>query len=140
VACRAAQRAREAAQATLKSSTHPVLSDGVAGTRGVAKTAGAADIAAAAAAREASTALLDASRAHATVASTLAFTPITVVWRHVSYYVPVPKNLQGEAARGIMPADAGGELAGKKRLLNDITGAPLSHAQLHIVALESCSW
>jgi hypothetical protein len=106
-----------------------VLTDGTAKIKGMAKTASAADIAAAAAAREAS------SRAQATVASTLAFTPITVVWRHVSYYVPVPKNLQGEAARGIMPADAGDELAGKKRLLNDITGAPLPHAQIHSIVV-----
>jgi hypothetical protein len=101
-----------------------VLTDGAAKTTGITETASAADIAAAAAARE------------ATVASTLAFTPITVVWRYVSYYVPVPKNLQGEAAKDIMPADAGGELAGKKRLLNNITGTPLPHAQLHVVTCK----
>ena len=57
------------------------------------------------------------------VGSSLQFTPITVCWRDLSYYVTVPKGLTGAAALNVMPADAGEELAGKKRLLNSVTGA-----------------
>ena len=57
------------------------------------------------------------------VGSSLEFTPITVCWRDLSYYVPVAKGLTGAAALNIMPDDAGEDIAGKKRLLNNITGA-----------------
>lgn len=57
------------------------------------------------------------------VGSSLKFTPIHVCWRDLSYYVPVAKGLTGAAALNIMPADAEEDIAGKKRLLNNITGA-----------------
>jgi hypothetical protein len=56
------------------------------------------------------------------VGSSLKFTPITVCWRDLSYYVPVPKGLTGAAALNVMPPDAAEDIAGKKRLLNSITG------------------
>jgi hypothetical protein len=56
------------------------------------------------------------------VGSALKFTPITVVWRSLHYYVSVPKGLTGAAALNVMPSDAPEEIAGKKRLLNRITG------------------
>jgi hypothetical protein len=56
------------------------------------------------------------------VGSSLKFTPITVCWRDLSYYVPVPKGLTGAAALNVMPLDAEEDIAGKKRLLNSITG------------------
>lgn len=58
------------------------------------------------------------------VGSTLQFTPITVCWNDMNYYVPVPKGLTGAAALNIMPDDAPEDVRGKKRLLHDITGVP----------------
>ena len=58
------------------------------------------------------------------VGSTLKFTPIVVVWRDLNYYVPVPKGLTGQAAMNIMTEEDGHNIAGKKRLLHDVTGAP----------------
>lgn len=102
---RDAQKAREEAYAALKSSTHPAMPKG------------SSNVEIAANQRERS------QRAADSIASTLRFTPITLVWRDVSYYVPVAKGLSGEAARNIMPKDADNAIAGKKRLLNDLTGA-----------------
>jgi hypothetical protein len=56
------------------------------------------------------------------IASTLKFTPISLVWRNLSYYVTVPKGSTGAAALNVMPEDAGQDIAGKKRLLNNVTG------------------
>lgn len=57
------------------------------------------------------------------VGRTLSFSPISVVWRNLCYYVPVPTGLVGAAAANVMPKDhPDKELAGKKRLLNDLTG------------------
>ena len=64
-----------------------------------------------------------ASSSGLAVARTLGFSPISVVWRSLSYYVTVPKGLTGAAAAGIIPEDSEDKaLAGKKRLLNDLTG------------------
>jgi hypothetical protein len=65
------------------------------------------------------------SKQHASsIASTLLFTPVSVVWQDLSYYVTVAKGLTGAAAVGIMPADADKAIAGKKRLLNNLCGVP----------------
>lgn len=57
------------------------------------------------------------------VSRSLAFQPVSVVWRHLSYYVTVPKGLAGPAAANIMCEDCSdAALVGKKRLLNDLTG------------------
>lgn len=57
------------------------------------------------------------------VGSTLKFTSISVCWKAINYYVPVPKGLTGAAALNIMDASAAEDVRGKKRLLHDITGA-----------------
>lgn len=55
--------------------------------------------------------------------SSLEFTPITLCWRKLNYYVTVSKHLTGESAENVMPEDhADKSIAGKKRLLHDITG------------------
>lgn len=61
------------------------------------------------------------------VASQLGFTPISLVWKGLSYYVPAPKNLTGAAAKGVVQKGdtKDEELIGKKQLLHDITGALL---------------
>ena len=73
--------------------------------------------------RSARSAVASGRRSTLDVGSSLKFTPITVCWRDLSYYVTVPKGLTGAAALNVMPADAEEELAGKKRLLNNVTGA-----------------
>jgi hypothetical protein len=70
------------------------------------------------------------------VGSSLKFTPITVCWRDLSYYVPVPKGLTGAAALNVMPLDAEEDIAGKKRLLNSITG----EAVIRDCALVARGW
>ena len=57
------------------------------------------------------------------VASALPFTPISLVWRSLCYYVPAAKGATGAAAANVMPKDAEGGVAGKKRLLHNVTGA-----------------
>jgi hypothetical protein len=64
------------------------------------------------------------------IASTLQFMPVSVVWQNLSYYVTVAKGLVGGAALGIMPADADKAIAGKKRLLNRLSGAPPDKDQM----------
>lgn len=67
------------------------------------------------------------------VARTMAFSPISVVWKNLCYYVTVPKGLTGAAAQNVMPSDTkDGSIAGKKRLLNDLTGrAAVSQVALY---------
>lgn len=121
--CRAAQKAREDAQKVLAhknaagkgATVQPVQHSHAYGSADH-DGEGGAGIAASGRARSGSQNML-------TVGSELNFTPITVVWRDLNYYVAVPKGLTGAAALNIMPEDAGDEIKGKKRLLHNITGA-----------------
>lgn len=58
------------------------------------------------------------------VSRTLPFTPISLVWQDLEYYVTVPKGLTGAAAANVMTLETTEDAAliGKKRLLNGITG------------------
>ena len=57
------------------------------------------------------------------VGAELGYTPITLVWQGLSYYVPLPRGNAGSKSLDVMDADSDADVAGKKRLLNDITGA-----------------
>ena len=107
--CRAAKKAREEAQAAL------------AGT-GAAATA--AQTAPAPPSSKRSCRSMEGGQNMLQVGSTLKFTPITVCWKEIEYFVPVPKGLTGAAALNVMGDDAPADVRGKKRLLHNITGAP----------------
>lgn len=69
------------------------------------------------------------------VASQLGFTPISLVWKDLSYYVPAPKNASGAAAQGVVQKGdtKDDELVGKKQLLHGITG--VLHSVYHCAPL-----
>ena len=71
------------------------------------------------------------------IASQLGFTPISLTWHDLCYYVPAPKQASGAAAKGVVQKGECDDtaLVGKKQLLHSVTGA-LQHSskvpkQLH---------
>jgi len=132
--CRAARKVREDAQAALGSTHGARLAPNGVRTAPAA----AAKAAPAAVGPPNSRRSVDGGHNALEVGSTLKFTSISVCWKAINYYVPVPKGLTGAAALNIMGADAAEDVRGKKRLLHDITGAILASdtrargAQLHL--------
>jgi hypothetical protein len=142
VDCRSARKAREDAQKALQGNARASKLTGSTGKLKVADTAVAntavSTDANGAATSTASGRTLSGTQNQLAVGSQLHFTPIAVVWQDLSYYVAVAKGLTGATALNIMESDVEPELAGKKRLLNSITGAARGTPRLQ-AQLAACS-